>query len=898
MFMGLVLGLTSAYSVNTKYGDLSTDVQCKVLKTDESGCLLDVSVSGFEKKEFDAAQYTKGSLELFSILSIGEYAYTGEIGKPKLPMITQVMDVPHGAEIKLELLESDFEEIDLPSIDIYTRIAPALVSVPKKPEARVDFVLDNEIYTNNAYYPDKILGIMESDDLARGHRLATLQIFPIQYNPLKNKIRFYRNIRLRVVFVGGNPVLTRQSIMKNYSPLWEDFIKKMVINYPDYLKDPPVLPVYYDIFYHNAFSSAAESLAFWKSKKGFKVRKWNAAGWSANAIDDTIEAQVPIATFVVVIGDPNSTTPLPASGTGSASGDQTDLYYAEINGSGYLPDLFNARISVLDSNQAKTVVRKALRYEHADFGTAGTAWLKKAFFIAGYDPYGMQTVGMATNWYCRNLLIPYGYTVDTIVCSSGEQETRVVNAINSGYAWCVYTAHGGQTEWSVGYYGNFSVTELTNLTTNLDMYPMPCGHCCLTGDYQYGTNCFGETWDRLDGKGGICYYGSVPSTYWDEDDWLQRRYFDAIYADSVQGNLYETGRFTQWGLYWIQNHTATSLKRYYFEAYHIFNDPALDFWTEEPDDMIVDHLPIAAPGSGNFDITVKDDDGTTPLENALVCCWVPNQNPEMHVSEYTDAAGEVTLSISPTTPGDTMFVTVTKHNYTPYEGYVLITGASGPYIVMGAMTVDDNGGDGQVNPDEDINLSMWAKNIGVAPALGVYGLLLESDPYVTIHAASSWFGTIPQDDSAFSNTDFEFSVDSTCPDEHIIQFTLLFHDFYDSVWTAYPACTVYSNVGVGEYGDIVLPTKTMLQTVCPNPFSTVTDIKYEISNPTSVDLTIYDVNGRVVKTCAHKEPHNPGYYTKHWNGLDDKGYPVAHGIYFIRFRTSDLIKIEKIILLK
>ncbi|GAI39352.1 unnamed protein product, partial [marine sediment metagenome] len=266
---------------------------------------------------------------------------------------------------------------------------------------------------------------------------------------------------------------------------------------------------------------------------------------------------------------------------------------------------------------------------------------------------------------------------------SGEQEGRLVASINAGRAWCVYTAHGGQTAWFVGYSSDFNINELSTLTNNLDMYPMPCGHCCVAADYQYSQNCFGETWDRLSNKGGICYFGSVPGTYWDEDDWLQRRYFDAIYADSVLGNLYETGRFTQWGLYWIENNTTSSHKRRYFEAYHIFNDPSLDFWTDIPDIMTVIHDAIVFPGASNFTVTVNH--GGTPIEDALVCCWIPEQSPQIHVSDYTNASGTTTLNISPTTPGDTMYVTVTKHNYIPYEEYALVTTSSGPYIGLGSI---------------------------------------------------------------------------------------------------------------------------------------------------------------------------------------------------------------------
>ncbi|KPK67281.1 hypothetical protein AMJ87_13590, partial [candidate division WOR_3 bacterium SM23_60] len=584
-----------------------------VLSSDESSVVLNVDIFGAEVKEIDTKETTDIGEEIFVLFSVGEYAYTADIGKPKLPMVTSVLDVPHRATIQVEVLNADYEVIDLPAMDVDKRIMPALASVPKVPGGIAQFVIDAATYSTDAYYPDRIFDIEEYEGFARGHRLATLKLFPIHYNPVTNKIKFYSNIQVRVNFTNGDIIETKRLIAENYSTVWENSVETMVVNYPVYLRDVNPLPVYYDIFYNSAFSEAAESLAFWKMKKGYKVRMWDATGWSAAAIDDTIEAQTPQATFLVIIGDPNSSTPLPPSGTGASSGDQTDLYYAETDDTGYLPDLYSARIAVLDATQANTSIQKALRYERANFGSAGTDWLKKACLIAGYDPSGYQTVGMATNWYCRNLLVPHGYTVDTLVIASGEEEGRVVNQINAGRAWCVYTAHGGRTEWSVGYYSDFTVSELTTLTSNLDMYPMPCGHCCLAADYEYSVDCFGETWDRLSNRGGICYFGSVPSTYWDEDDWLQRRYFDAIYADSVPGNLYETGRFTQWGLYWINNNTSTSRKRYYFEAYHIFNDPSLDFWTDIPGDMIVTHNDVVFLGTSSFAVTVND--AGTPLED-------------------------------------------------------------------------------------------------------------------------------------------------------------------------------------------------------------------------------------------------------------------------------------------
>ncbi|HBE72521.1 MAG TPA: hypothetical protein DDW31_00170, partial [candidate division Zixibacteria bacterium] len=555
---------------------------------------------------------------------------------------------------------------------------PALESVEKVEGATAKFVLDEKTYKADAYYPSIQAEAYDNSaegGLARGHRLVTVRMYPVQYNPARGTVRYATDIRVQVDFAGGDWQRTRLGVEKDYSKTWEEMIQRMAVNYQAAgYKAPPSLPIYYDIFYGQNFSAAAQALAEWKTKKGFKVRMNMAGGWSAAAIRDSIRLRSPVATYVTIISDPNATGTdiVPASATGSSSGDQTDLYYAETNMSGYLPDLYCARISVKTTAEANTAVDKLVRYEKANFGTAGTAWLRKAQLIAGYDG-SWQWLGIATGEYCRQILAREGYTtVDTLILGSSEGKARIVSRVNNGRAWTIYTAHGGQTCWCTSPY--WYASELNGDLTNQDMYTFAAGHCCLANDFQYTSDCFGETWPKLQNKGGVSYFGSVPSTYWDEDDWLQRRYFDAIY-DSVPGTpglkMPEPGRFTQHALYWIYNNTSTSRKQYYFEAYHVMNDPAMDFWTNEPDQFQVTHLPNVPPNSGTFAVNVKDNDGATNLANALVCAWVKNRAGE-HWSAYTDASGNVVLPVMASTPGDTMYVTVTRHNYQPYEGFAMV----------------------------------------------------------------------------------------------------------------------------------------------------------------------------------------------------------------------------------
>ncbi|MCU0607071.1 MAG: C25 family cysteine peptidase, partial [Candidatus Edwardsbacteria bacterium] len=661
--------------------------EVKLLGQARGALTITASLPGLERALMPVG-LTGAKDEAFTQLTIPGYAHTGELGKPKLPMLTAVLDVPVGATVSASVVDGDYREYRLSDLGIDARIVPALPSVPKVAGAVPQFVLDQAAYASDAMYPGKLTDVADDSKeagLARGHRLVTVRLYPVQYNPASGMLRVYSDIKADVRISGGDYAKSAKLVRQDYSRDWESFIQRMVLNYDPSLygaKDSLLnLPIYYDIYYGASFASAAQRLADWKTQKGYKVRINDAGGWTAARVNDSIRLRSPKATYVAVISDPNAVGSdiVPASATGGSSADQTDLYYAETDESGYLPDLFNARISVKTAAEAGIAIDKLINYEKAEFGSAGTAWLKKATLTAGYDG-SYQWLGIATNEYCRQILAREGYTtIDTLILGSSEGKARIVAGVNAGRAWTIYTAHGGQTCWCTSPY--WYANQLNGDLTNQDMYTFPIGHCCLAGDYQYSEDCFAETWPKLANKGSVTYFGSVPSTYWDEDDWLQRRYFDAIY-DSIPGTpnlkINETGRFTQWGLYWIQNNTATSRKQYYFEAYHVFNDPSQDFWTDVPHALTVAHAPSVAPMSGTFAVNVKE--GGTNIAGALVCGWVKNRAGE-HWSAYTDASGNVTLPAAPSTAGDTMLVTVTKHNFDPYEGQALV-------IVPAVVTIE------------------------------------------------------------------------------------------------------------------------------------------------------------------------------------------------------------------
>jgi hypothetical protein len=90
---------------------------------------------------------------------------------------------------------------------------------------------------------------------------------------------------------------------------------------------------------------------------------------------------------------------------------------------------------------------------------------------------------------------------------------------------------------------------------------------------------------------------------------------------------------------------------------------------------------------------------------------------------------------------------------------------------------------------------------------------------------------------------------------------------------------------------------TRLEQNVPNPFNPATTIRFAIAAPARVDLVIYDVAGRRVRTlvAGHRPPDT---YKVTWDGTDDRGARVASGIYFYRLTTGRFAQTRKMVLLK
>ena len=88
----------------------------------------------------------------------------------------------------------------------------------------------------------------------------------------------------------------------------------------------------------------------------------------------------------------------------------------------------------------------------------------------------------------------------------------------------------------------------------------------------------------------------------------------------------------------------------------------------------------------------------------------------------------------------------------------------------------------------------------------------------------------------------------------------------------------------------------------PNPFNPETWIPYQLSEPGYVTLTIYDLQGKLVRTLPLGYRQAGAYLNKkeaaYWNGRNNQGESVSSGVYFYTIIAKDFVASRKMVLIR
>lgn len=113
--------------------------------------------------------------------------------------------------------------------------------------------------------------------------------------------------------------------------------------------------------------------------------------------------------------------------------------------------------------------------------------------------------------------------------------------------------------------------------------------------------------------------------------------------------------------------------------------------------------------------------------------------------------------------------------------------------------------------------------------------------------------------------------------------------------------TTKTHILIYNDGTTVTPERSghdyMLGQNFPNPFNPNTTIAFSLAAGSHVEISVYDVRGRLVKTLAAGF-YSAGRHAVDWDGTDMKGKPAASGIYFYRMSAGAFTDEKKLVLLK
>lgn len=83
----------------------------------------------------------------------------------------------------------------------------------------------------------------------------------------------------------------------------------------------------------------------------------------------------------------------------------------------------------------------------------------------------------------------------------------------------------------------------------------------------------------------------------------------------------------------------------------------------------------------------------------------------------------------------------------------------------------------------------------------------------------------------------------------------------------------------------------------PNPFSQSTNIRFSLAEAGQVDLSVYDIRGRLVDNLANRV-FSAGQHTVAWNGKSNERGNLPSGVYFVKVEAGNFRSTQKVILNK
>ncbi|MDZ4752503.1 MAG: C25 family cysteine peptidase [Flavobacteriales bacterium] len=711
-------------------------------------------------------------------------------GTPDVPKKTAALIVDDFRQMEVHVTYSEYTEYQ----DIH--VAPSKGNLLRNIDpSQIAFEFGG-VYNQDAFFPGNLVSLGEAY-VQRQYRGQSLYFYPVQYNPVTKVLRHYTAIEVVVVPIdtpGANPLPA--TVPNRTNAVMDELYKSRFINYNEHSARYDVVGELGNmlVITDAEYQEEIAPWVTWKKEKGISTEVVDVStiggisGISAFIEDYYNENGV---TYVVLVGDEDQIPTLLVNNSGGQG--YCDACYSYVSGNDSYGEFFLGRLLVHTDDELVVFIDKILEYEKNPY--IATDWFSIGVGIGSNEGAGIGDDG-EEDWQHANEtkedLLSFTYTSvwelyeSTHTTSSptgGETADEAGNPsssdlsdiINNGCSLINYTGHGNHSIISTTGFTNASINGLTNY----NKYPYFIIVGCCVGDFDDDSgsgDTFGEAWIKADNTngptGGIG--GAFSSVF---QSWAPpmegQDEMNHVIADMVS---FET-RHT---LGSIHNHGCASMNDVYgvagddmTDTWHLFADPSIQLRTAFPSQLVVDHFETAFLGVSELDVLCDTED-------AMIALTIDGEI----IGTAIVIGGMATVTFDPIVSPSNILVTATSFNTIPYQGYVTLIVADGPYVIDDLVVIDDTNGNVNELADhgESILLDISLENVGIETAFGVLATLSSNDPWVTITDDFHFYGDILAASDLMAEGAYAFDVIDGVQDQHIAQFALNIVDSNENTW--------------------------------------------------------------------------------------------------------------------
>jgi hypothetical protein len=697
-----------------------------------------------------------------------------EKGCPDLLYLTGSVVISEKGNTGIEVIPGEFKEyfnIELaPSKGILSRdIDPSTIPFEK-----------GKVYKNDEFFPGQ-LAQLRDPYILRDFRGQTVEVYPVQYNPVTKTLRVYTEIVVNIYQkegIGVNELADARTNKKVYGE-FDNIYRRNFLNYSKRAKYTPVGEEgRLLIVSHSNYMEAMKPFVNWKNQKGQPTTliNYTTAGGSAAALTTYIANQYNSEDglmFVLLVGDGNQvhTIEKTLSGT-SPSPAYCDPAYGFIAGSDAYAEVFVGRFSAESVADVETQVARAITYER-DL-TSSDTWLKNGMGLASSEGGGSQGDNGESDIQHMNIirgkLLGFNYTAVDQVYDPGATATTVVNNLNAGRGIANYVGHGSDTYWVTSGFGLNNMTSLTNV----NKLPFVFDVACVNGRF-VGQNCFAEGFVRArktEGPtGAIAIIAGSINQSWNSPMRGQDEMND-ILVESYSGNIKRTfGGISVNGC--MNMNDAYSTDGFNMtNTWVIFGDPSLVVRTNTPAEMVVSHNPTMFLGASTFNVSAD-------AEGAVVAIsYLDAENNVVLVGKGIVESGVATVTFpEPISSPLDLTITVTAYNKVTYIETISAVPADEPYVVLKSFSTTAT-----PNYGELVGLDITLENVSEIPytASNVTATITTENQFVTILNGFAEVASIDPAQIVDINGVFQIAISNNVPDQTPMVFTITITGIYDS----------------------------------------------------------------------------------------------------------------------